>query len=186
MPALLDALVPALLPYLDRPYAFFGHSMGALISFEVTRYLGRMGHSVKPLYLFVSGCRAPQLPDSDPLTYDLPEPEFIEQLRHLKGTPEAVLQDAELLHLFLPLLRADFSLCETYNYIHEKPLACPLSAFGGLQDARVPREALEAWREQASGDFKMRFFDGGHFFFQKEKELCSLLKVLSCDLLQRE
>jgi medium-chain acyl-[acyl-carrier-protein] hydrolase len=183
MAALLDALVPVLLPYLDMPYAFFGHSMGALISFEVTRYLYRIGQRNKPLHLFVSGHRAPQLPDTDPPTYELPEPEFIEKLRHLKGTPEAVLQNTELLHLLLPLLRADFALCETYSYTHEKPLECGLSAFGGLQDSDVSREALEAWRKQTSGQFKMRFFEGGHFFLHQENARFSLLKALSFDLL---
>lgn len=182
--ALIDAMVPVLLPYLDRPYAFFGHSMGASISFEFMRYIYHIGHSIKPIHLFVSGRQAPQWPDIDPPSYGLPEPEFIEKLRHLKGTPEAVLQNAELLHLLLPLLRADFALCETYNYTHERPLECPLSAFGGLQDSEVPREALEAWREQTSGQFKVRFFDGDHFFLHKEKEQFSLLKALSLDLLQ--
>ena len=181
MPELLDALVPALLPYLDMPYAFFGHSMGTLISFEFARHLYRIGHSLKPVHLLVSGHTAPQLPDPDPPTYHLPEQEFIEELRRLKGTPEEVLKNVELLHVLLPLLRADFTVCQTYSYAHEKSLACPISAFGGLQDVDVPREALGAWREQTSSQFKMRFFQGDHFFLHKER--ASLLQALSLDLL---
>ena len=142
------------------PYAFFGHSMGSLISFELVRYLRREGHDPGPVRLFVSGHRAPQLPDPDPPTHHLAEPEFIEELRRLKGTPEEVLQNAELLRLMLPLLRADFALCETYIYRPEKPLTCPITAFGGLQDDEVPRETLAAWHEQTYNSFKLRFFVG--------------------------
>ena len=132
------------------------------------------------MHLFVSGRRAPQIPNPDPPTHNLPEPEFIEELRRLKGTPEEVLQNEELLHLLLPLLRADFTLCETYSSTHENPLTCPLSAFGGLQDPDVSREDIRAWREQTRGPFKMRFFRGDHFFLQKEQ--VSLLHALTLDL----
>jgi len=185
LPSLLDALVPALLPYLDMPYAFFGHSMGSLISFELARYLHQMGYSRTPVYLFVSGHSAPQIPDPDPPSYHLPEPEFIEELRQLKGTPEELLQNTEFLHLLIPLLRADFALCETYKYIHGEPLKFPISAFGGLQDSEVPHDAISAWREQASGpkaskNFRLRFFEGDHFFMHKEQT--ALLQAISQDL----
>lgn len=179
--SLISPLAQALLPYLDMPYAFFGHSMGSLISFELARYLRRERHHPGPIHVFVSGHRAPQLPDPDPPTHHLPEPEFIEELRRLRGTPEEVLQSAELLHLMLPLLRADFALCETYLYHPEKPLTCPITAFGGLQDDEVPRETLAAWREQTCNSFKLRFFVGDHFFLHKEQ--LSLLQALSLDLL---
>jgi medium-chain acyl-[acyl-carrier-protein] hydrolase len=181
LPSLLDTLVPLLLPYLDVPYAFFGHSMGTLISFELARMLSRIEYSLLPVHLFVSGHTAPQLPDPDPPTYHLPEQDFVEELRRLKGTPEEVLKNEELLHMLLPLLRADFALCQTYSYAHEKSLACPISAFGGLHDQDVSREALGAWREQTSGQFKMRLFQGDHFFLHKEWG--SLLRALSLDLL---
>jgi medium-chain acyl-[acyl-carrier-protein] hydrolase len=181
MSSLLDTLVPLLLPYLDIPYAFFGHSMGTLISFELARHLSRIEQSLKPVHLFVAGHTAPQLPDPDPPTYHLPEQEFIEELRRLKGTPEEVLKNEELLHMLLPLLRADFALCQTYSYAREQSLTCPISAFGGLQDADVSRESLGAWSEQTSGPFKMRIFPGDHFFLQKE--WVSLLQALSLDLL---
>jgi medium-chain acyl-[acyl-carrier-protein] hydrolase len=178
--SLLEVLAPLLLSYLDMPYALFGHSMGAMISFELARYFSRI-HNLEPMHLFVSGRRAPQIPNSDPPTHNLPEPEFIEELRRLKGTPEEVLQSEELLHILLPLLRADFTLCETYSYTHGDALKCPLSAFGGLQDTDISREDIAAWQEQTRGPFKMRFFRGNHFFLQKEQ--VSLLHALTLDLL---
>lgn len=179
-PPLVSCLAQVLRPYLDTPYAFFGHSMGALISFELARYLRREGQAGNLVHLFVSGHRAPQEPDQDPPTYHLPEPEFLEELRRLKGTPEEVLQNPELLHLLLPLLRADFSLCETYCYIYERPLSCPISAFGGLQDAEVPTATVPSWQKQTGGSFRLRFFAGDHFFLHREQ--AALIHAISLDL----
>ena len=182
LPSLLEALLSVLLPCLDMPYAFFGHSMGALISFELARAISRCGHALQPTHLFLSGRRAPQWPNPDPPASQLPEQEFIEKLRLLNGTPEEVLQDQELLHLLLPLLRADFALCETYRYMPDSLLRCSLTVFGGLEDKDVSRESLNAWREEVSGPFKLRFFSGDHFFLQKEQ--ASLLRVMALDLLK--
>ena len=182
MDTLLDPLVDILLPYLDRPYAFFGHSMGALISFELARTLRRKALSLQPLRLIVSGRRAPHLPNRHPPTYHLSEEDFIAELRRLKGTPEAVLQHPELLHFLLPFLRADFALCETYSYTPEPPLACPISAMGGLQDSEAPPEDIAAWNKQTiNAAFKLRFFAGDHFFLHKEQS--ALLRALTQDLL---
>jgi medium-chain acyl-[acyl-carrier-protein] hydrolase len=180
LPTLIENLTTALSPFLDMPYAFFGHSMGALIAFELTRHLRKIGHSPLPTQLFVSGRGAPQLPESHPPTSHLPVPEFIEELRRLKGTPEAVLQNAELLHLLLPLLRADFSVCETYLYTQEPALACPITAFGGIYDTDVTRSMVTAWKEQTSSTFKVCFFNGDHFFLYKEQ--ASLLTALLQDI----
>jgi medium-chain acyl-[acyl-carrier-protein] hydrolase len=177
---LIATLAQALLPLLDTPYAFFGHSMGALISFELARYLYREDHE-GPLHLFASGHRAPHLPDPDPPTSHLPEAAFIEELRKLEGTPEEVLQNSELLQLLLPLLRADFRLCETYQYIADKPLPCPITAFGGLQDSEAPRETVLAWKIHTDNTFKARFFMGGHFFIRTEQS--ALLQAVITDLL---
>lgn len=179
--ALLDSLGQALLPYLDMPYALFGHSMGALISFELARYL-RREQGLSPKHLFVSGCCAPQIRDVDLPIHQLPETAFLAELRSLKGTPEAVLQNAELVRLLLPGLRADFAMCETYHYTHEEPLACPISAFGGLQDGEVNRNNLAGWREQTQNSFKLRFFVGNHFFVNTAR--FSLLQALAQDILQ--
>lgn len=180
LPTLLEALVPALLPYLDMPYALFGHSMGSLISFELARYLYQMAYSHLPVYLFVSGHSAPQIPDPNPPAYHLSDSAFIEELRRLEGTPEELLQNTEFLQLLMPLLRADFALCDTYKYIHGKALNCPISAFGGLQDPEVPQDGISAWCIQTSGLFQLRFFEGDHFFLHKKQN--ALLQALSQDL----
>lgn len=161
--AVLDALPRALEPYLDLPFAFFGHSMGALLAYELTHRLERDGRSL-PARLLLSGRRAPQVPDDEPPIYDLPDDEFKAELRKLNGTPEAVLEHPELMELLLPVLRADFTLCETYEYEPRAPLPVPISAYGGLSDHKVEREALEAWSERTRGGFKLRMFEGDHFF----------------------
>jgi surfactin synthase thioesterase subunit len=160
---LIHALAEALFPLLDIPFAFFGHSLGALVSFELARQL-RREFAVQPVRLFVSADRAPQIPNRDRAVHSLPEREFLAELCRLNGTPRQVLQDEELRQIMLPLLRADFAVCETYEYANETPLNCPISAFGGLQDHRVNRGDLEAWREQTSASFSLRMFPGDHFF----------------------
>jgi medium-chain acyl-[acyl-carrier-protein] hydrolase len=176
---LVEAVAENLQPYFDKPFAFFGHSMGAMISFELTRHL-RREQGASPLQLFVSGRRAPQLPDTDPPTYDLPEKEFVEELRRLNGTPREALEHPELMQLVLPTIRADFSVCQTYVYTPEPPLNCPISAFGGLQDKDVGREKMEGWREQTNASFRLRMLPGDHFFLNTATDL--LLHALTRDL----
>lgn len=160
------AIAEAIKPYLDRPYAFFGHSMGAMISLDLARLLRSEQVQPPPLHLFVSGRRAPQLPATSRHTYDLPEAEFIEELRRLNGTPREVLEHPELMQLMIPLLRADFSVCQTYEYAPEPPLSCPITVFGGVED-ETGREQLEAWREQTTSTFTLRMFPGDHFFIHE-------------------
>ena len=117
-----------------------------------------------PGQLFISGRRAPQLPDEEPPSFDLPEPEFIEHLRELNGTPPEVLDHPELMRLMIPLLRADFSITDTYEYHAEPPLNCAITVFGGLGDVEVPREELDPWREQTTASFSLHMLPGDHFF----------------------
>ena len=177
---LLSPLYQELLPFLEGPYAFFGHSMGALISFELTRLIYQKEQVPGPVRLFVSGHRAPHLPDSKLPLHALPDLQLIEALHDLNGTPKDVLNHSELLNLMLPLLRADFALCETYTYKPGTVLACPISAFGGLQDDGVPREAILAWREHTESSFRAHFFAGDHFFLHKEQP--KVLAVLLANL----
>lgn len=177
--SLVPEIAPAIRPFLDKPYAFFGHSMGALISFELARQL-RNDRAPAPVQLFLSGRSAPHLPDVDPRTFDLPETEFIDELRRLNGTPKEVLEHPELMHLMIPLLRADFSVCQTYEYEPGPPLDTPLTVFGGLQDYEVPREHLEGWRQHTNSAFKLRMLPGDHFFLNSQQPL--LLKTLSQEL----
>jgi len=163
-------------PYLDKPFAFFGHSMGAAIGYEWARLLqGERG--LQPLHLFVSGRRAPQYPDDDRHTYALPEKEFVEELKRLNGTPREVLDHPELMEMMLPLLRADFSVCGGYEYSPGPPLNCPITAYGGLSDTSVTRATLEGWREHTTSTFTLRMLEGDHFFLHSSQSL--LLRVLS-------
>lgn len=180
----LSSLVPniaqELLPYLEKPFAVFGHSLGAAIAFELARYL-RKAHTIQPSHLFVSGYRAPQILGTEPFTYDLPEAEFLEELRRLNGTPSKILEHPELMRLIIPILRADFEMSQTYVYSPEAPpLDCPITAFGGLQDENVSAEHLEGWRDQTTGRFSLQMLPGDHFFLETFQPL--LLQILSSEL----
>jgi len=177
---LVQEAASALLPYLDRPFGFFGHSMGAIIAFEMARQLRREKIGGL-LQLFVSGRRAAQCPSRRPPTFDLPEAEFMEHLRHLNGTPKEVLEHPQLMGLMLPLLRADFAVSQTYVYREEPPLDCPITSFRGAEDDEVHHEDVEAWREQTGASFSLRVFPGGHFFLQTSQT--ELLSIISTDLL---
>jgi medium-chain acyl-[acyl-carrier-protein] hydrolase len=173
---LVQTLTEVLLPHLTTPFAFFGHSMGALIGFELARQLRRQ-HGPSPVHLFVSGREAPQLPSPDPPIHALPEPQFVAELQRFNGTPREVLEHPELMQLLIPTLRADFAVCETYTYTSDAPIDCSISAFGGLQDHEVSREQLEAWRDQSRASFSLCMFPGDHFFLDTAEPL--LLKTIA-------
>lgn len=179
MGALVPAIAEAILPLCDRPFAFFGHSLGALIAFELARHLRRTA-AREPVLLVASGRRAPQLPSEQPPLYALPHDAFVEELRRLNGTPEEVLLNQELMEVLLPTLRADFELCDTYRFEAGEPLAAPITVYGGADDEDDTREKLEAWQSATSGPFQLRMFPGGHFFIHTAEPL--LLRTLSADL----
>jgi surfactin synthase thioesterase subunit len=182
---LVDALATAMLAEPPSPFAFWGHSMGAMIGFELARELRRQGRP-GPLALFASGRRAPHVIDPDPPTFDLPDDQFIAELRRLKGTPEEVLASAELTNFFLPVIRADFELVDTYKYQDEPPLACPIHAYGGLQDLTVPPAHLKEWQKQTLMPSKVRMFRGDHFFIQSNAtEVIHALRRDAFDLLSQ-
>jgi len=176
---LVQGLAKALVPLLDKPFAFFGHSLGALVGFELARQLRRQS-GLQPVRLFVSAHRAPQFPLRDRLIHALPEVEFLFELRCMNGIPGKVLEEEELMQIMLPVLRADLGMYETYVYSAEPPLNCHISAFGGLQDCRVSRGHLEGWRDQTSASFSLQMFPGDHFFWHPTQPL--LLNRLSQDL----
>jgi medium-chain acyl-[acyl-carrier-protein] hydrolase len=172
LPELIQRLLPAIPPQLDRPLALFGHSMGALIAFELARALRRQ-QLATPVHLLVSGRVAPHLPPRHQPMHLESDDVFIERLRLFNGTADAVLSNVELMRLFLPLLRADFRLNEAYTYAPEPPLDCPISVFGGRDDRVAPVEQMAGWREQTSGRYTERVLPGGHFFVQTaQAQLC--------------
>jgi medium-chain acyl-[acyl-carrier-protein] hydrolase len=163
MGPLVAALTGALAPLVDMPFAFFGHSMGAMIAYEVARELRRRGQPSLS-HLFVSGRGAPEQASGVGRLYALPNEELMDQLRRLDGTPRAVLENQDLIGLFLPLLRADFAVVDTYAWTPEPPLACPITAFGGTDDPAWTADKVELWRHHTSGPFKLHILSGNHFF----------------------
>jgi medium-chain acyl-[acyl-carrier-protein] hydrolase len=155
-------------PFLDRPFVLFGHSMGALLAFELARTL-RHALGPVPVALILAAYSAPQSPPRAPI-HHLPDAEFIDEMRKLQGTSEAVLQNQELMAFVLPTLRADFQACDTYRYAAEAPLDCPIVIYGGLEDREVGVEGLDAWRSATSGPFERVMLPGNHFFIQSQRD----------------
>lgn len=179
---LVQTLLPILRPYLNRPFAFFGHSLGAVLGFELARQLRQRGYA-SPVRLLVCSSPAPQRPILNPPIHTLPEAAFVAALsRRYNAIPQAVLQNNELMQLFLPSLRADFAMLETYVYTTERPLDCPISVFGGLQDGAINLDDLEAWRNQTNSSFTLQMFPGDHFFLHNHQ--LSFLEALSHQLHQ--
>ena len=172
-----QTLGPLLAPLLDRPFAFFGHSLGSLLAFDLARYLRRQ-YNVLPVHLFVSATQAPHTRLFNAAITDLPDDLFLDQIVHrYNAIPPMILDEPEFLQLLLPTMRADFRMVETYTYKEEAPLVCPITAFGGRADERIPIESLRAWKEQTSSTFALKMFDGGHFFLRAERK--SMLEMIS-------
>jgi surfactin synthase thioesterase subunit len=158
----------------DR-FAFFGHSVGALIAFEMARELRRRGDAL-PELLIVATAPPPHLA-AVRRPRDESDAAFVEHLRSFDGTPPRVLEDGELLALLLPALRADFALHATYDYYEEPPLACPLLVLGGLNDTMVARASLARWTELSSGECQVHLLPGDHFFpVRRPQPLLDLLE----------
>jgi medium-chain acyl-[acyl-carrier-protein] hydrolase len=158
----------ALYRYTDVPYAIFGHSMGALLAYEVASHLESSGR-LQLRRLFVSGSRAPFVSHKEPRVSDLPDAEFWEHIRDLQGTPEEILAQPDLIELLLPVLRSDFALCEQYRLQHAYFLQAPVTALSGEQDKRTLIKDVQMWGRLTTGGFRCLEFSGGHFFL-KESE----------------
>lgn len=166
MAPLLAALDEALRPYLDKPFAFFGHSLGALVAFELIRRLQDAGFA--PVHLFVSGYGAPHLPVKLPPMHHLDDSEFVTALQDLGTMPTVVLKNKELLTLLLPLLRADFAIYEQYVFEAGEPIKCPITILGGKADTLVPPEMLKPWNEHTTQPREVHLFAGGHFYLHEK------------------
>jgi surfactin synthase thioesterase subunit len=165
--ALLSAVEPVLVPLMDRPYVFFGYSMGARIALELARHLRARGMPL-PRGMILAAVAAPQARTHVPL-HPLSDAELRQKLERYEGTPAEVLQNLELMELLLPLMRADFAIADT-PALDAPPLPCPFAVWGGTEDAYVSPAGLERWREETTGAFHVRLFPGGHFFLRSARE----------------
>ncbi len=179
MDSLVTAAATALKPFLDLPIALFGHSMGALASFELAHLLAAE-FGVNVSHLFVSGARGPHLPRNLPRLYDLPEDEFITELKALNGTPPEVLENPELMRMISTTLRADFAIADKYRASSGPSLNCPITVFGGLEDGLASRADLESWRIHTTNSFDLWQLPGDHFFIHTSDSL--ILQILSREL----
>ena len=174
---LLSAMQEAVRPFLEMPFAIFGHSMGALLAFEWVRRL-ESEPGPKPLHLFISGRRAPDCPHEGPLLTPLPDAEFLQVLADVyRGLPEELLQEKELMEVMLPVLRADLAVVESYLFSPQNPLQTPLTAFAGAADKTVSYDQLLGWQRHAKGGFRAKLLQGGHFFPPEP-----LLETIACVL----
>jgi len=181
---ILSELVAALAAALEADYdgtpiAFFGHSMGALVSYEVARLLRRRG-KLQPICLFVSGHRAPHLSRSGREIHELPDADLVAELSRYGGIPGQVLAQPEFLRLLLPALRADLRMSGTYTYADDAPLGCPISALAGVSDPLMTAAEVQAWRRHTSADFRLHMIPGDHFFLNTAR--AELVRTIWLDL----
>jgi medium-chain acyl-[acyl-carrier-protein] hydrolase len=175
---LVQSLATALAPLLNKPFALFGHSMGALLGFELSRHL-RKSYGIEPLLLFASGGRSPDVPE-DKRDFLLPDADFVAMLRALNGTPAEILDNPEALRLLLPVLRADFEVTQTYQHNEDQPLSCRIKVFGGTRDSTTGEELLLPWRKHTRGSFSLSMLPGSHFFIEESR--AQLLAIVAHEL----
>lgn len=174
MDPMVEAIDKAICDQLDRPFAFFGHSLGALIGLELAHKL-RSERKLEPYHLFIAACRPPHIPHIASITYNLPEEEFIASLRDLQGTPTEVLDNPELMDSLMPSLRADFQVLQTYRFTERETLGCPITVIGGTADREVQHTDLERWRDRSKGSFALHLLMASHFFCPLMARLCKRL-----------
>jgi surfactin synthase thioesterase subunit len=177
MGPLIQALVEAIRPFLNERFAFYGHSVGAAIAFELARCLRRRNLPA-PAGLFVSAARAPQFRLNHVPPPEPPDAQLIAELRKLEGIPAEALADEELVKTILPAVRADSALYRRYVYADEPPLDCPIRAYGGVDDANITREHLGAWARQTTASFALEMLPGGHFFINSGRFAALLARDL--------
>ena len=179
MAPLIDALTDAVSPLLDRPYALFGHSMGALIAYELGRAFER-DRLPLPRTTIVSGRRAPTVPNTEAPLHRLPDDQFVEALvARYDAIPKVIRDEPELMALFMPVLKADFEIFESHHHVDEPPLASALGIYGGRADPQTRQ--MDGWANLYAGAARTRLFDGGHFYLADQRR--ALADALAEDVL---
>lgn len=168
--SLLEATEAALVPYFDKPFVLFGHSLGALIAYELAQ-------TFQPQYLLISGRRSPHTPERKPPMYSCPGSAFIERLREMNGISSEVLADSKLMTVLEPMIRADIKLAETWKLTERQPLDVPIAAFCGLEDNIDTVEDMQGWERYTRREFSLYTFPGDHFFLHTAEEI--LLETIS-------
>ena len=180
---LRQSLAEAMAPRLDCPYAFFGHSMGAVVAYETARELQARGAPM-PVELYVSGRPSPNRPLNTSPLHPLPDDEFIKELgRRFGGLPAAILAEPDLMAMFLPILRSDLTMLETHEFIAHPPLNVPISAYSGLEDHQISEDDLLGWRHLTTSSFRARRFPGGHFFLHEQRK--NFLEFFTAELIRQ-
>lgn len=168
--AMVDEVRPAVEALSDLPYAIFGHSMGALVAFELAADLERRD-TRPPSHLFVSARRSPEEPEPRPPIHELPELEFLDEMQARYGAvPDAIRAERELLDLLLPVVRADIGAVETYVMSPGTVVTCPVDVYGGVHDTHPFPAQLPRWERVAGRPVRVRLFEGDHFFVNTRRE----------------
>jgi medium-chain acyl-[acyl-carrier-protein] hydrolase len=172
IPPLIGELHEELRPLFDRPVALFGYSLGALLAFEFAKSVRASGLA-HPLHLFAAARKAPQWPLEGSIA-GLSDARFVQEMdRRYGGIPAQIANDPELLAYFLPTIRADVTLLESYRYVADEPLDCPITVFAGESDPQTRPETLEGWGLHTRGGFEVKRLPGGHFFITQSRRAMS-------------
>jgi len=159
----INSIFPFLEKLLDKPFYFLGHSMGSLIAFELTRELAKRGLP-SPRHLFVSGKKAPDIPNKRSFLHELSDEDFAKRIKKFNGTPRVVLENAELMEFFSPRLKADFSINETYRFVAHEKQPVPITAFCGTDDYEAKVEDVKQWQKMTDSTFDFKLIPGEHFY----------------------
>jgi medium-chain acyl-[acyl-carrier-protein] hydrolase len=168
--AMVGSVLPALRDLTDLPFSIFGHSMGALVAFEITVALEDEG-GVSPTHLFVSARRSPEEPSEASPVHHLPDDDFLDAVQgRYNAVPEIVRREPDLMALLLPVLRADIRAFETYEPMTGRKVRCPVHVYGGTDDRHPRPDQLARWQLVAEREIRVRVFDGDHFYLTSQRE----------------
>jgi medium-chain acyl-[acyl-carrier-protein] hydrolase len=182
MQPLVEGMVIDVRAFVDKPFAIFGHSVGALVAFELARLLMRGGDP--PSMLIASAHTAPDVPYKGRRFSEMPDDRLVDELRRINPGASAALDNHELAQQMLPVVRADFALNEGYSFT-EGALSCDVAVLGGREDPDVPPDALLAWQRHTSALLSVHLFPGGHFFLHQEPARVQRALVAQLGCLER-